>query len=65
MPENNCVCGCPRAAHQYYRRGRDCALCDCPNYRSPLARGLLYGILLGIVVWAVLAAIAAALWWPL
>jgi hypothetical protein len=32
-----CACGHGRAAHQHYRRGKDCALCACARYR----RGLL------------------------
>lgn len=31
-----CRCGRPRAAHEHYRRGTDCALCGpdaCPRYR--------------------------------
>ncbi|WP_144712462.1 hypothetical protein [Curtobacterium pusillum] len=28
-----CVCGHGRDAHEHYRRGKDCALCDCPRYR--------------------------------
>ena len=37
-----CVCGHGKTAHKHYRKGTDCALCDCPGYR----RGLL-GRLLG------------------
>ena len=28
-----CVCGHAQDAHEHYRRGTDCALCDCPKYR--------------------------------
>jgi hypothetical protein len=28
-----CVCGHAQAAHEHYRPGSDCALCDCPRYR--------------------------------
>ncbi|MBT2501644.1 hypothetical protein [Curtobacterium sp. ISL-83] len=28
-----CVCGHEQAAHEHYRPGSDCALCDCPKYR--------------------------------
>lgn len=28
-----CVCGHAQAAHEHYRPGSDCALCDCPKYR--------------------------------
>ena len=30
-----CTCGHDREAHRHYRRGSDCALCDCPKW-SPL-----------------------------
>jgi hypothetical protein len=31
-----CRCGHPRAAHEHYRKGTECALCGpavCPRYR--------------------------------
>lgn len=28
-----CVCGHAQEAHEHYRRGSDCALCDCPRFR--------------------------------
>ncbi|GAA3337471.1 hypothetical protein GCM10017714_04650 [Curtobacterium pusillum] len=28
-----CVCGHAQEAHEHYRRGSDCALCDCPKFR--------------------------------
>ncbi len=28
-----CVCGHVRDAHEHYRPGTDCALCDCPRFR--------------------------------
>lgn len=28
-----CVCGHAQDAHEHYRPGTDCALCDCPRYR--------------------------------
>lgn len=28
-----CVCGHPQDAHEHYRAGSDCALCDCPRFR--------------------------------
>jgi len=34
--EARCRCGHPRAVHQHYRRGLDCAVCgpaNCPRYR--------------------------------
>jgi hypothetical protein len=27
-----CVCGHPKKAHLHYRRGTECALCDCPRW---------------------------------
>lgn len=29
-----CVCGHQQAAHEHYRPGSDCALCDCPRFRK-------------------------------
>ncbi|RBY75293.1 hypothetical protein DQ238_19900 [Geodermatophilus sp. TF02-6] len=29
-----CRCGHVRTAHEHYRRGTDCALCDCGRYRG-------------------------------
>lgn len=28
-----CVCAHGQDAHEHYRPGTDCALCDCPRYR--------------------------------
>jgi hypothetical protein len=28
-----CVCGHEQVAHEHYRPGTDCALCDCPRFR--------------------------------
>lgn len=28
-----CACGHEHAAHTHYRRGSECALCDCPRWR--------------------------------
>ncbi len=28
-----CRCGHDGDAHDHYRRGTDCALCDCPGWR--------------------------------
>ena len=28
-----CVCGHVKDAHEHYRPGSDCGLCDCPRYR--------------------------------
>jgi hypothetical protein len=35
-----CVCGHAKKAHVHYRRGTECALCDCPRWygRGPLSR---------------------------
>jgi hypothetical protein len=29
-----CRCGHVRDAHEHYRPGSDCSLCDCPRYRG-------------------------------
>jgi hypothetical protein len=31
----HCRCGHGKKVHQHYRRGTDCALCDCGVYRRP------------------------------
>jgi len=31
-----CVCGHERVAHEHYRAGSDCAVCDCRRYRTLL-----------------------------
>ncbi|SHM24565.1 hypothetical protein SAMN05443668_10198 [Cryptosporangium aurantiacum] len=31
--DTQCDCGHAECAHRHYRRGTDCALCDCPRYR--------------------------------
>ena len=28
-----CACGHQQDAHEHYRPGSDCALCDCPRFR--------------------------------
>ncbi len=28
-----CACGHQQEAHEHYRPGSDCALCDCPRFR--------------------------------
>ena len=35
------TCGHGRRAHEHYRSGSDCALCDCRRFRRPLLRRLL------------------------
>ncbi|NEM05962.1 hypothetical protein [Geodermatophilus normandii] len=35
-----CGCGHAKPAHEHYRRGTDCAFCDCARYRRPLLRRL-------------------------
>ena len=30
-----CRCGHHRAAHQHYRKGSECVLCDCPRWSPP------------------------------
>lgn len=32
-PNALCVCGHVHEAHEHYRRGTDCALCDCRRFR--------------------------------
>jgi hypothetical protein len=32
-----CRCGHTAAAHQHYRPGTDCGLCDCPAFRRRLS----------------------------
>ena len=34
-----CRCGHERLAHEHYRRGSECALCECPRWSPP---GLLH-----------------------
>ena len=36
-----CTCGHTRTAHQHYRRGTDCAVCNCGRYTRPVLRRLL------------------------
>ena len=37
-----CACGHVKKAHLHYRRGTECALCDCPHWsgRGPLSQFL-------------------------
>ncbi|MDQ1715191.1 MAG: hypothetical protein QOC60_1136 [Frankiaceae bacterium] len=35
-----CRCGHGREAHEHYRAGNECALCDCRNYRTSWWRRL-------------------------
>lgn len=54
-----CRCGHDRDAHEHWRRGQDCALCDCPRWRLPFDRtavalavfGTLAGLGLLLVVY--------------
>jgi hypothetical protein len=32
LDEQTCRCSHPRVAHEHYRAGADCALCDCPKF---------------------------------
>lgn len=34
-PRQACRCGHIAVAHEHYRDGSDCALCDCKRYRRP------------------------------
>jgi hypothetical protein len=36
----SCSCGHEKQAHMHYRRGTDCAFCDCAHYHRPLLRRL-------------------------
>ncbi len=36
----SCDCGHGKHAHEHYRRGSDCAFCDCARYHRPLLRRL-------------------------
>lgn len=43
--ERDAPCGCGHAhlAHEHYRRGTDCALCECEQFRlapAPARKGL-------------------------
>ncbi len=42
VSERLCACGHGKKAHLHYRRGTECALCDCPRWsgRGPLRRFL-------------------------
>jgi len=33
----SCRCGHPEGAHEHYRRGTDCALCQCPKFKAGAA----------------------------
>jgi len=33
LDPSTCVCGHGEDAHEHYRPGTDCALCDCPKFR--------------------------------
>ena len=35
-----CTCGHVRGTHEHYRRGTDCAVCDCTKYVRQGRRGL-------------------------
>jgi hypothetical protein len=30
-----CRCGHDRLAHEHYRKGSECALCECPRWSPP------------------------------
>jgi hypothetical protein len=36
----SCSCGHGKQAHMHYRRGTDCACCDCTRFHRPLPRRL-------------------------
>lgn len=33
-----CLCGHATEAHEHYRRGSDCALCECARYKATAAK---------------------------
>ena len=33
-----CACGHATEAHEHYRRGSDCALCECARYKAVPAK---------------------------
>lgn len=35
MRNGLCKCGHDRSAHEHYRGGTDCALCECNRFRGP------------------------------
>ncbi|KNA89727.1 hypothetical protein ABW18_18710 [Gordonia jacobaea] len=40
-PDSTCRCGHPRAAHEHFRSGTDCAICGpekCPRFRRAWSR---------------------------
>jgi hypothetical protein len=38
-----CGCGHGKPVHEHYRRGTDCAFCECARYRRSLLRRLRFG----------------------
>lgn len=34
MSSDECVCSHARTAHEHLRKGTDCALCECAEFRS-------------------------------
>jgi hypothetical protein len=36
----SCRCGHGKRAHEHYRAGSDCALCDCAKFRRPFLQRL-------------------------
>lgn len=36
-----CTCGHDGTAHEHYRRGRECAVCPCPSFRTVSTPGRL------------------------
>ncbi|QYB03116.1 hypothetical protein I1A62_39135 [Rhodococcus sp. USK10] len=45
VSNSECRCGHTFAAHEHYRKGTSCAMCDCPKFRRPFPR--LIGKLVG------------------
>jgi hypothetical protein len=40
MAAATCRCGHARLAHAHYRRGSNCAQCDCRRFRTGLLRAI-------------------------
>ncbi|NAZ87899.1 hypothetical protein [Kineococcus indalonis] len=38
-----CVCAHERRAHEHYRPGSDCSVCDCPRFRAATGWRALLG----------------------
>ena len=43
-------CSHARTAHDHYRRGTDCGLCDCARYDDASAPRVMVGLVIALVV---------------